>query len=55
MNEFQKLSLNTGNLIYIQNKKGEGITGTFQNEYNSSNESFKFINHSNGKSEIIKI
>ncbi len=55
MNEFQKLNLKNGDVIYIQNEKGEGITGTYQNEYNSSNETFKFDNHSNGKIEFIRI
>jgi hypothetical protein len=37
------------------NQKGEGFTGTYENEYNSSNETFRFSNYSNGKIEIIYI
>jgi hypothetical protein len=53
--EFNKLKLRIGEVIYLQNAKGEGITGTYQNEFNSSNNTFRFDNHSNGKSELIKI
>jgi len=55
MNKFHALDLKIGDVIYIQNEKGEGITGTFQNEYNSSNETFKFDNHSSGNMEVLKI
>ena len=51
---FKELKLKNGDLIYIQNEKGEGITGVFE-DYNSSQETFKFQNYSNGKNEIIQI
>ena len=56
MNEyFKQLNLEFGDYIYIQNERGEGYYGTYENEYNSSNETFKFSNHSNGKVEVIKL
>ncbi|TSE06975.1 hypothetical protein [Aquimarina algiphila] len=50
---FKQLNLNRGDLIYIQNEKGEGINGSYEGEYNPSNESFKFSNFNYGKTEII--
>ncbi|WP_445749559.1 hypothetical protein [Polaribacter sp.] len=52
---FKELKLKYGELIYIQNEKGEGITGVFENHYNSSQETFRFQNNSNGQNEIIEI
>jgi hypothetical protein len=40
-------------MIYIVNEKCEGISGVYENNYDSSNETFKLSNHSNGKTEII--
>ena len=37
------------------NERGEGFNGTYENEYNSSNETFRFSNNSNGQTEIIYI
>ena len=51
---FKDLELKNGDIIYIQNEKGEGITGVFE-DYNSSQETFRFQNYSNGKNEIIQI
>lgn len=55
INSFKELKLKNGDLIYIQNEKGEEITGIFENDYNSSQETFRFQNYSNGKNEIIQI
>lgn len=52
---YQKLNLKYGDLIYIVNEKGEGITGTFENNYNSNQETFNFQNFSNGQNEIVEI
>lgn len=52
---FRELELNYGELIYIINEKGEGITGLYQGEYNNSNETFMFSNYSNGQMETISI
>ncbi len=52
---FIKLNLRQGELIYLMNEKGEGIYGTYENEYDSSNDTFKFSNHSNGQIQIIYI
>lgn len=52
---FIKLNLSQGELIYLMNEKGEGFTGTYENEYNSSNETFRFSNYSNGQIETIYI
>ena len=40
MNEytFRELELKYGELIYIVNEKGEGVTGLYEDEYNNSNE-----------------
>ena len=48
-------SLDVGDYIYISNEKGEGISGTFEGEYDSNKNTFKFSNHSNGKMEVIRI
>ena len=55
MHMFIKLDLKFGELIYLVNEKGEGYTGIYENDYNSSNETFKFNNYSNGKIETIFI
>ena len=52
---FNELKLKAGELIYIMNEKGEGISGIYENEFNSSNGTFRFSNHSNGQTEIIEI
>lgn len=52
---FIELDLKQGELIYLMTEKGEGFTGTYQNEYNSSKETFTFSNFSNGKEETIYI
>lgn len=52
---FRELELKYGELIYIVNEKGEGISGLYENEYNNSNETFRFSNYSNGKTETIEI
>lgn len=52
---FKELKLNYGEQIYIVNQKGEEITGTFEDDYNSSQETFRFQNYSNGQNEIIEI
>ncbi|WP_040252123.1 hypothetical protein [Psychroserpens mesophilus] len=52
---FNELKLKAGELIYIMNEKGEGISGIYENEYNSSNGTFRFSNHSNGQTEMIEI
>ena len=52
---FLKLNLKQGELIYLMNKKGEGFTGVYENEYNSSNETFRFSNYSNGQTETVYI
>ncbi|AFU69424.1 hypothetical protein P700755_002683 [Psychroflexus torquis ATCC 700755] len=51
---FKELKLKAGDIIYMQNENGEGITGIFE-DYNSSQETFRFQNYSNGKNEIIQI
>ncbi len=51
--QLRELNLKPGEMIYIVNEKGEGISGVYENNYCSSNETFKFSNHSNGKTEII--
>lgn len=55
INSFKELKLKNGDVIYIQNEKGEEITGMFENDYNSSQETFSFQNYSNGKNEVIRI
>lgn len=52
---FVKLNLKQGEFIFLINEKGEGYSGTYENEYNSSNETFRFSNHSNGQTETINI
>jgi len=52
---FRELELKYGELIYIVNEKGEGISGLYEDEYNNSNETFRFSNYSNGKTETIEI
>lgn len=42
---FRELELKYGELIYIVNEKGEGISGLYEDEYNNSN----------GKTETIEI
>jgi hypothetical protein len=46
---FIKLNLKQGDLIFLINEKGEGFTGSYENDYDSSYETFKFNNYSNGK------
>lgn len=53
--KFKELKLNYGEIMYIVNENGEGITGIFEDEYDSSKETFRFQNHSNGQNEILKI
>jgi hypothetical protein len=52
---FRELKLKYGELIYIVNEKGEGISGLYEDEYNPSNETFRFSNYSNGQTQIIEI
>jgi len=52
---FLSLELKYGDFIYIVTEKGEGFSGNYENDYNSSNETFKFSNFSNGKTEIIYV
>ncbi len=52
---FITLNLKQGELIYLMNDKGEYFTGIYENEYNSSLETFRFSNHSNGQTETIYI
>ncbi|SDY11853.1 hypothetical protein SAMN05444411_1295 [Lutibacter oricola] len=52
---FNELKLKAGEMIYIMNEKGEGISAIYENEYNSSNGTFRFSNHSNGQTEMIEI
>lgn len=54
-NVFLNLDLKQGELIQIMNEKGEVFIGIFENEYNSSNETFRFSNFSNGQTEIVYI
>lgn len=52
---FIKLNLKQGEYISLMNEKGEVYSGTYENDYNSSNETFRFSNHSNGQIETIYI
>lgn len=51
--KFLTLNLKYGDQIYLVNDKGERFNGTYEDEYNSSNNSFKFLNFSNGQIEMI--
>lgn len=52
---FIKLNLKQGEYIYLMNEKGEGFSGTCENDYNSTNETFRFSNFSNGQIETVDI
>jgi hypothetical protein len=52
---FKKLELEIGDYIWIMNERGEGYWGNYAGEYNPSNQTFKFKNHSNGQTETIEI
>ena len=52
---FKQLQLKQGDYIYLMTEKGEGFYGSYENDYNNSNESFVFNNHSNGQTEVILI
>lgn len=52
---FIKLNLKQGELISLMNEKGEVFIGIYENDYNSSNETFRFSNYSNGQTETIYI
>jgi len=52
---FRELKLEYGEMIYLINEKGEGYSGTYENDYNNSTETFRFSNYSNGKIETIRI
>ncbi len=49
---FITLNLNQGEYISLMNEKGEVYTGTYENEYNPSNETFRFCNHQMGKLKL---
>ena len=53
--DFIKLELKSGDLIWIINEKGEGYPGSFEGSFDLSKQTFKFRNHSNGKLQIIEI
>ena len=55
INDFIKLDLKLGDYIWIMNKNGEGFPGNFDGSFDSSKQTFKFRNHSNGQTQIIEI
>lgn len=55
INQFIKLDLKLGDYIWIMNEKGEGFPGNFDGSFDASKQTFKFRNHSNGKTQIIEI
>lgn len=52
---FNQLKLQEGELIIFTNEGGEGFHGSYENNYDESNETFKFTNSSNGQLETIYI
>ncbi len=52
---FLELDLKNGEYICIMNEKGECTNGNYRNGFDNNNKSFKFQNHSNGKTDIIFI
>ena len=52
---FENLQLQTNEEIVIEKKGSEQFAGTFLNEYDNSSLTFKFLNHSNGQTDIIAI
>ena len=53
--DFLKLELKYFDYIWIMNEKGEGFYGNYLGTADSSNQSFKFQNHSNGQTQIIEV
>ena len=53
--DFLKLELEYWDYIWLMNEKGEGFYGNFAGAIDSSYQSFKFQNHSNGQSQIIEV
>ncbi len=52
---FNKLKLRQGEMISLMNEGGEVFSGTYENEYDSGNETFRFSNFSNGQTETVYI
>jgi len=55
LNDFIKLDLKMGDSIWILTEKGEGFRGNFNGSFDTSKQTFKFINHSNGQTQTIEI
>jgi hypothetical protein len=55
INDFIKLDLKIGDYIWMMNESGEGIPGNYDGNFNQSNSTFQFRNHSNGKTQVINI
>jgi len=52
---FEDLKLATDEYIWLMNESGEGFFGLFKGNYHEKNQTFNFLNHSNGKVELINI
>jgi hypothetical protein len=53
--EFEKLNLKENELILIETVGSQQFVGAYLGEYNNSDTTFKFGNHSNGQTETIFI
>ena len=53
--DFIKLDLKHGDYIWIMNEKGEGFWGNFDGSFDSSKQTFRFRNHSNGQTQTVEI
>ena len=53
--DFENLELKYWDYIRFINEKGEGLMGNFEDEYENSKGTFKFSNHSSGRSEVIHL
>jgi hypothetical protein len=52
---FEKLNLKTNDLIIIEKVGSYQYPGVYLGDFNHSKLTFKFSNHSNGKTEIIEL
>jgi hypothetical protein len=55
ISNFIKLELKFGDYIWLMDEKGSGFFGNYNGNFESSQQTFEFSNHSTGQIETIDI